>query len=75
MSEIDAGENLEIVEETPSFESRVEALLEKMRTDDDVPRRMLAEMYIFMNDFERAQRQMMSMGGPKEILKMIMGRG
>ena len=58
-----------------SFEDRVNRLVEMQKTDSEVGMRMLAEMYIFVNEFERAQRTMMEMGGPAQMLKSMFGKG
>lgn len=66
-------EAVEVVE--LSFEERVERLVQMQLEDPTVTARMLAEMYIFVNEFERAQRTMMESGGPMAILKMMMKGG
>ena len=66
-------ESVEVVE--LSFEQRVDRLVEMQLEDPTVTARMLAEMYIFVNEFERAQRTMMEGGGPMAMLKMLMKGG
>lgn len=64
-----------IEDEATDFASRVDRLVEKQKEDPEIGMRILAEMYIFMSDFERAQRTLMEMGGPMQMIKAMMKRG
>lgn len=66
-------ETMEVIEPERTFEEKVEHLVALQIEDPTVSARMLAEIYIFVNEFERAQRTMMEAGGPMAMLKMFMG--
>ena len=64
--------------ETPTeddFHVRVDRLIEMQKEDPEVQMRMLAEMYVFVTDFERMARTMALNGGPMQMLKAMLGKG
>lgn len=65
----------DVDEPEPDFATRVDKLVAMQSENPEVGMRMLAEMYIFVSDFERSARTMAMNGGPMAMLKAMMGKG
>ncbi len=57
------------------FATRVARLVQMQKDDPEVQMTMLAEMYVFVTDFERMARTMALNGGPMQMIKAMMGKG
>lgn len=57
------------------FNDRVDKLVAKMQEDATNRDRCLAEMYVFLSDFDTYMRNMVSAGGPMQMLKQLRKMG
>lgn len=63
-----------IPDDVKEFLEKRNAIAEALK-DDEKFRQCIAELYIFMSNIDTAVRSIGQMGGPKAMLKMIMGKG
>lgn len=66
------GESLP--DDVKEFLQKRAAIAEALK-DDQKFRECIAELYIFMSNIDTAVRTIGQMGGPKAMLKMMMGKG
>lgn len=57
------------------FKDRVAKVKVAISTDQDKYYQCIAEIHVLLMMFENSMRSMMLNGGPKSILRMLMGRG
>jgi len=69
--EVDSGE---LSPEQIEFNTKRDAIAELLK-DDEVFRQTIAELYMFMSNMDAAIRSIGAMGGPKAMMKMLLGRG
>ena len=67
-------EEVELTEADQLFLEQRSAIVEAIK-DDEKMREMLAEMYLFYANMDKAMRSLAMNGGVKGIMKMMMGRG
>lgn len=60
--------------EEAEFIRKRDAIAEALK-DDEKFRQCIAELYMFMSNMDLAIRSIGAMGGPKAMLKMLMGKG
>jgi len=60
--------------EAEEFLLKRDAIAERLK-DDEVFRQCIAELYIFMSNMDTAIRSIGAMGGPKAMMKMLLGKG
>lgn len=70
--ESDSGEPLSPQEQ--EFIAKRNIIAEALK-DDEKFRQCIAELYMFISDFNLMMQQIGKMGGPKAMMKMMMGRG
>lgn len=56
------------------FKENVERLTEIIKNDSDKYYQCVAEIHVLLMSFEASMRGMMMNGGPKSLIKMLMGR-
>lgn len=64
----------ELTPEQEEFNRKRDTIAEKLQADDKTFYKTIAEIYIFMNNLDTAIRGIAQMGGPKAMLKILMGR-
>lgn len=69
---VDSGADLS--PEQIEFNKKRDAIAELLK-DDETFRQTIAELYMFMSNMDAAIRSIGAMGGPKAMMKMLMGRG
>ena len=62
-----------ITPEEVEFRRKRDAIAEALK-DEEKFRQAIAELYIFMSNMDMAIRSIGAMGGPKAMMKMLMGR-
>lgn len=74
--EVESGDTPteELTDEELEFRRKRDAIAEALK-DDEKFRQAIAELYIFMSNMDMAIRSIGAMGGPKAMMKMLMGRG
>jgi hypothetical protein len=70
--ETEVVEHEDISAEEAEFIAKRDKIAEALQ-DDETFRKCIAEIYIFMSNMDTAIRSIGAMGGPKAILKMMMG--
>lgn len=70
--EAESGEPL--TDEEIEFRRKRDAIAEALK-DDEKFRQAIAELYMFMSNMDMAIRSIGAMGGPKAMMKMLLGRG
>lgn len=84
-TETQAGEDFASLPETPltqeevnsfqdTFKEKVDELTAIIQSDPEKYYRCVAEIHVLLMMFESSMRGMMMNGGPKSIIKMLMGR-
>jgi hypothetical protein len=71
-SEAGDTSQVELTPQELEFISKRDAIAEALR-DDLKFRQCIAELYMFISDFNLMMQQIGKMGGPKAMLKMMMG--
>lgn len=56
------------------FNTKRDAIAELLK-DDVIFRQTIAELYMFMSNMDAAIRSIGAMGGPKAMMKMLLGKG
>ena len=73
--EVESGEpSPDLTEEQIEFNKKRDAIAELLK-DDQIFRQTIAELYMFMSNMDAAIRSIGAMGGPKAMMKMLLGKG
>lgn len=72
MATTEQEEVIELTEEEAEFIRKRDLIAEQLK-DDETFRKCIAELYLFMQQFDQMARSIAQMGGPGAMLKMVFG--